>query len=236
MMQRLLKDNRGFADYRFPVEVKSVEFESAAEAGLKAGDRILCINDVATESYSGFKEELANHKGAIVAVEVARGNSVASLSIPVDTAGLMGFSLRSLFEIYDMKHVRYGFLESFPAGISLGVNTLKGYVGDMKYVFTKEGARSIGGFGAIGKLFPASWNWRLFWESTALISIILAFMNILPIPALDGGHVMFLLYEVVTRRKPSDKFVEYAQIAGMAILVAILVYANGNDIIKFLGN
>jgi regulator of sigma E protease len=103
----------------------------------------------------------------------------------------------------------------------------------MKYVFTKEGASSLGGFGAIGNLFPAEWNWHAFWMTTAFLSIILAFMNILPIPALDGGHVMFLLYEVITRRKPSDKFMEYAQIAGMILLFGLLLYANGNDIFRF---
>ena len=125
------------------------------------------------------------------------------------------------------------FFESFPAGIMLGVNTLKGYISDMKYVFTKEGASSLGGFGTIGNLFPSEWNWQSFWMKTAFLSIILAFMNILPIPALDGGHVMFLLYEVIARRKPSDKFLEYAQIAGMVVLFALLIYANGNDIFRF---
>ena len=110
---------------------------------------------------------------------------------------------------------------------------MKGYVNDMKYVFTKEGASSLGGFGTIGGLFPSVWDWRIFWERTAVLSIILAFMNILPIPALDGGHVMFLIYEVVARRKPSDKYLEYAQMAGMFILFALLIYANGNDIFRF---
>ena len=111
--------------------------------------------------------------------------------------------------------------------------SLKGYVNDMKYVFTKEGASSLGGFGTIGSIFPTVWDWQVFWMQTAFLSIILAFMNILPIPALDGGHVMFLLYEVIARRKPSDKFLEYAQITGMFLLFALLIYANGNDIFRF---
>jgi regulator of sigma E protease len=104
----------------------------------------------------------------------------------------------------------------------------------MKYVFTREGAKSLGGFGAIGSLFPATWNWKIFWETTAFLSIILAFMNILPIPGLDGGHILFLLFEVISRRKPNEKFLEYAQMAGMFILLALLIYANGNDLFRWL--
>jgi regulator of sigma E protease len=128
----------------------------------------------------------------------------------------------------------YGFFESFPAGIRLGVNTLKGYVSDMRYVFTKEGAKSMGGFGTIASIFPAQWDWYMFWRMTAFLSIILAFMNIIPIPALDGGHVLFLIYEIIARRKPSDKFMEYAQMAGMGFLFLLLIWANLNDIIRFL--
>ena len=123
-------------------------------------------------------------------------------------------------QIYRTETLHYGFFESFPAGIRMGIQTLKDYVAQFKYVFTKEGASSLGGFGAIGNLFPAQWNWQAFWLMTAFLSVILAFMNILPIPALDGGHVMFLIYEVVTRRKPNEKFMEYAQIAGMVLLFA----------------
>ena len=127
---------------------------------------------------------------------------------------------------------KYSFFASFPQGVKFGVRTLKGYVSQFKYVFTREGASSLGGFGAIGNFFPALWNWFAFWKMTAFLSIILAFMNILPIPALDGGHVMFLLYEVVTRRKPNEKFMEFAQIAGMLLLFGLLIYANGMDLFR----
>ena len=120
------------------------------------------------------------------------------------------------------------------AGIAYGWNVLSGYVSDMKYVFTKKGAKSVGGFATIGSIFPASWDWHAFWNMTALLSIILAFMNILPIPALDGGHVLFLLWEVITRRKPNDKFMEYAQMFGMGILFLLMIWANLNDVIRFL--
>ena len=155
-----------------------------------------------------------------------------TVTLHTDTAGLMGVYTQAPFQIYQTVTREYGFFESFPAGAKMGVDILKGYVGDMKYIFTKEGASSLGGFGTIANLFPSEWDWNTFWRMTAFLSIILAFMNILPIPALDGGHVMFLLYEVITRRKPSDKFLEYAQVTGMIILFALLIYANGNDLFR----
>lgn len=130
--------------------------------------------------------------------------------------------------------IKYSLGESVVGGISFGYNTLKDYVKQFKYVFTAKGATQVGGFGAIGNLFPDAWDWQSFWATTALISIILAFMNILPIPALDGGHVMFLLYEMVTGRKPNDKFMEYAQMVGFFILIALVLFANGNDIYRWL--
>ena len=234
MMIRILRDGNGFAGYRLPTIVEEVTYPSAIEAGLKANDRIVCINGISTPTFSELQPELAANRGKTVSIEVIRNGQNIALSVPVDSEGLIGFLRQmQLSKIYEAVTERYHFFSSFPAGIRLGINTLKGYVTNMKYVFTKEGAKSVGGFGAIGNLFPASWNWRIFWEQTAFLSIILAFMNILPIPALDGGHVMFLLYEVVTRRKPSDKFLEYAQIAGMVILFSILIYANGNDLFRF---
>jgi regulator of sigma E protease len=131
--------------------------------------------------------------------------------------------------------VNYGLLQSIPAGTKYGMSVLKGYVGDMKYVFSKEGVKSLGGFGAIGSLFPPVWDWFLFWKMTAFLSIILAFMNILPIPALDGGHILFLLYEMITKRKPSDNFMIKAEYVGFIILIALLVVANLNDVLRWLG-
>ncbi|MDR3266130.1 MAG: RIP metalloprotease RseP [Tannerella sp.] len=234
VMQRMLRDKEGIIrDYRYPMVVERVEYQSAIDAGLKPGDRIVCINGIKTLIAPEVKDELYKNKGRTVPFEIERNGQIIELNVPVDTLAIIGIALKSPQQIYETKQVQYGFLESFPAGIKLGVNTLKGYIGDMKYVFTKEGAKSIGGFGAIGSIFPSTWNWRLFWERTAFLSIILAFMNILPIPALDGGHVLFLLVEVVTRRKPSDKFLEYSQIVGMVILFSLLLYANGNDVLRF---
>lgn len=135
---------------------------------------------------------------------------------------------------YKVTHIDYGFFESFPAGVKYGCKVLSGYVGDMKYLFSAEGAKSLGGFGAIGSLFPSQWNWHSFWLMTAFLSIILAFMNILPIPALDGGHVLFLLYEMIARRKPSENFMIYAEYIGIGVLLLLMVMANLNDILRFL--
>jgi len=147
----------------------------------------------------------------------------------------LGFMARSLTSLYKPYTREYGFFESIPAGIKYGWNVLAGYVDDMKYVFSAEGAKSLGGFGAIGSLFPPMWDWYMFWKMTAFLSIILAFMNILPIPALDGGHVLFLLYEAITRRKPSEQFMIRAEYVGFGILILLMVVANLNDILRWLG-
>ena len=233
MMQRALRDGEGFANYRVPMIISDVTYNSAKEAGLKANDRIIGVNDVATLTFSDVTAELSSNKGKTVLLEVLRDGLPLEMNILVDMEGRLGVYVKNPVDIYTTVRVTYNIFSAFPAGIRLGVNTLKGYVSNMKHVFTKEGAKSLGGFGAIGSLFPNTWNWRIFWERTAFLSIILAFMNILPIPALDGGHVMFLLYEVVTRRKPGDKFLEYAQITGMILLFMLLLYANGNDILRF---
>ena len=135
---------------------------------------------------------------------------------------------------YKITHIDYGFFESFPAGVKYGCNVLGGYVGDMKYLFSAEGAKSLGGFGAIGNMFPAEWDWHMFWLMTAFLSIILAFMNILPIPALDGGHVLFLIYEMITRRKPSENFMIRAEYIGIGILMLLMLVANLNDVLRWL--
>ena len=169
--------------------------------------------------------------GALGAVGGALG-ALDTLSVTLSPDLKLGFFARSLYEPTTFK---YGFLESIPAGIKYGWHKLAGYVSDMKYVFTSEGAKSLGGFGAIGSLFPAEWDWHRFWEMTAFLSIILAFMNILPIPALDGGHVLFLLYEMITRRKPSEKFMIRAEYVGFGILILLMVVANLNDILRWVG-
>ena len=137
--------------------------------------------------------------------------------------------------IYDPVTTEYGFFESFPAGIAYGWNTLAGYVSDLKYVFTADGAKSLGGFGSIGSLFPDTWDWHRFWLMTAFLSIMLAFMNILPIPALDGGHVLFLIYEMLTHRKPSETFMIRAEYIGFGIVILLMIVANLNDLLRWMG-
>ncbi|MGY5851184.1 RIP metalloprotease RseP [Salegentibacter sp. F14] len=203
----------------------------AGIAGLKKGDSLISIN----EQEIGYWHELApiaeENIGKEIEVVFKRDDEIKSVMITPDEEGKFGVTPQSNFEI---KTQKYGLAESIKEGFDYGYWTLRDYVYQFKYVFTSKGASQLGGFGAIGGLFPDTWNWQGFWYTTALISIILAFMNILPIPALDGGHVVFLLYEMVTGRKPNDKFMEIAQMVGFFILIALVLYANGNDVYRWL--
>ncbi|MDR1403378.1 MAG: RIP metalloprotease RseP [Tannerellaceae bacterium] len=236
MMQRVFRDKQGFAAIRFPMIIDKLAGDNAPAvlAGLQPKDSIVSVDNKVTLTFYEVSELFSERKNQEVILGFYRNGIEQTAQVKLDSLGKIGIYVALPEQIYTTVTTTYGFLESFPAGIRLGVNTLKVYVGDMKYVFTKEGASSLGGFGTIGRLFPAQWDWRSFWMTTAFLSIILAFMNILPIPALDGGHVMFLLYEVITRRKPSDKFLEYAQITGMLLLFGLLIYANGNDLFRFI--
>ena len=237
------KDNPPFVEPLIPNVVDSVMPGRPFDAiGIQPGDVLLAINGKELSSYNAFIYQLdalrqdAEAEGKKVAdlnLIYSRAGVRDTVALQTDTLFMVGASSAALAD-YKVTKLEYGFFESFPAGIALGVNTLKGYVNDMKYVFTKEGAKSVGGFGTIGSIFPSVWDWHRFWEMTAFLSIILAFMNILPIPALDGGHVLFLLYEIIARRKPSDKFMEYAQMTGMILLFGLLIWANFNDVLRFL--
>lgn len=233
LMKNLLKNKEGFATYLFPTVISRVMDDSSADkAGLKAGDSIVSINSVATATFSDFAHEMSKNTNSDIMVGFYRNGEYNETSVAVNSDGKVGFIPKSEGQIYNIVTREYGFFESFPAGIKMGVQTLKDYVAQFKYVFTKEGASSLGGFGTIGNLFPPVWNWYSFWMMTAFLSVILAFMNILPIPGLDGGHVLFLIFEMVSGRKPNEKFVEYAQIAGMILLLGLVVYANGMDIFR----
>lgn len=228
-----LNEDKGFYTYRVPVVVdRLVAGEAGVKAGLKEGDRIVAVDTIATPSYTELTPALARYKDKATTVTVMRDGKRLKLPITLNSNGKIGFQLRKITEIYPTVTVSYGLLQSFPEGWKLGTTTLSTYVSSMKHVFTAEGAQSLGGFGAIGNMFPAEWSWLSFWEITAFLSVALAFMNIIPIPGLDGGHVMFVLWEIITRRKPSEKFLEMAQMAGMAFLLLLLVYANGNDIFR----
>ena len=237
------KDYPSFVEPLIPNVVDSVIVGMPFEqVGIRKGDELLAVNGKVINSWNTFLNTMAqlketaeaeNKNKAELTLVYSRDGICDTVSLKTDTLFMVGVTSKALAD-YKVTELEYGFFESFPAGVALGVNTLKGYVNDMKYVFTKEGAKSVGGFGTIGSIFPKVWDWHRFREMTAFLSIILAFMNILPIPALDGGHVLFLLYEIIARRKPSDKFMEYAQMAGMILLFALLIWANFNDVVRFL--
>ena len=203
----------------------------AAKAGLLKGDNILAVNGTPVTYFDeiGHLVDVNNEQEATITYR--RDNQTKTVTIQPNKDGKLGiYSFPS--KLVKTEHKSFGFMESVTKGFSYGYWTLHDYIAQFKYIFTKKGASQLGGFATIGNLFPPVWDWQQFWETTAFISIILAFMNILPIPALDGGHVMFLLYEIIARRKPSDKFMEYAQMIGFFLLIALLLFANGNDIYR----
>ena len=246
----MIKADPAFVRPLIPAEVDSVlPGTPAQKMGLVKGDRILALNGAPVDSYNEFIDQLA-HRADMMAVATTLADSLKARTVTIayergaerDTADVvltadlkLGFVVKSIAGLYEPVTEEYGFFESFPAGIKYGWNVLASYVDDLKYVFSAEGAKSLGGFGAIGNLFPAAWDWHIFWQMTAFLSIILAFMNILPIPALDGGHVLFLLYEMITRRKPSEDFMIKAEYVGFGILILLMVVANLNDILRALG-
>lgn len=230
-----LGDESGFMTFALPVVIDNVvPGEPAAAAGLVAGDRIVAVGDSLTPSYTRLSDALAAYAGQRVPVEVVRDGRRLKFQVTPTADGKLGFQLKRLTDIYPTVTRHFNFFQSFPKGWEIGTTTLSNYASSMKLVATKEGAKSLGGFGALGNMFPTSWNWLSFWEITAFLSVALAFMNFLPIPALDGGHIMFLLWEVLTRRAVPQKVLEYAQIAGMCLLLILLLYANGNDVVRFL--
>ena len=246
----MLKSEPAFVRPLLPSQVDSVIAHTPADKiGLQKGDKIVAINNHAIDSHNEYLDEigrlsdmLALAKTSADSLKIRTTTIVYARDGVNDTAQvvltpelLLGFTNIGLNSIYQPVTKEYGFFESFPAGIKYGWHVLASYVDDMKYVFTAEGAKSLGGFGAIGSLFPPIWDWYMFWKMTAFLSIILAFMNILPIPALDGGHVLFLLYEMITRRKPSEEFMVRAEYVGFGILILLMVVANLNDILRWLG-
>ena len=246
-----------FMDRFVEARVDSVTPGSLAQRmGMRRGDRIVAVNGRKIGSHNEFLYE-KGRIGDVLVFAKTHADSIKALTVSltiareangrmctINTTGVLKTSDKAEENLKfgfipaipndKVTHVDYGFLESFPAGVKYGWNVLAGYVGDMKYVFSAEGAKSLGGFGAIGNMFPDVWNWHKFWLMTAFLSIILAFMNILPIPALDGGHVLFLLYEMITRRKPSENFMIRAEYIGIGILLLLMVVANLNDVLRWL--
>jgi regulator of sigma E protease len=216
-----------------PFIVDSVYQNMPAElADFQIGDKIVGLDSIDMTFSREIVTYIRDHAGDSLLVQLNRNDLVIQKRVLVDTGGFIGIENQSVVQLLKIEKKKYDVLESIPAGIEMGINTLNGYVSSLKLIFTSAGAKQIGGFGTIGSLFSPTWDWESFWKLTALISIILAFMNILPIPALDGGHVMFLLYEIITRRAPNQKVMEYAQMVGMMLLLGLLLFANGNDVFK----
>ena len=248
----MFKSTPPFMTQFIEARVDSVLPGSLAEhMGFRKGDIITSLNGKRITSFNDFQYEVGriddvldyakthqdSLKALTVTVTLARqaGEQTCKLTRKGVLKDDLKFGYMPQLPADKVTHIEYGFFESFPAGIKYGCNVLSGYVGDMKYIFSAEGAKSLGGFGAIGSMFPDVWNWHKFWLMTAFLSIILAFMNILPIPALDGGHVLFLLYEMLTRRKPSENFMIRAEYIGIGILMLLMIVANLNDVLRWIG-
>jgi regulator of sigma E protease len=239
-VQKILK-GQGLIDARTPFGpfvISGFGKESPARmAGAMAEDELVGLDNNSFEWYDEFQNYLKVNRNRTIVMNLIRGGEKIDITVTPTAEGMLGIaSSRTFDRIFELKTIRYGFFESIPAGIAKGFKTIGDYLKQFKIIFSRntKAYESLGGFITIGSIFPGVWDWHSFWNLTAFLSIILAIMNILPIPALDGGHVMFLLYEVVSGRKPSDKFLEYAQITGMVILLSILILANGNDILRLL--
>lgn len=237
---KMLK-GKGQIEYRIPFEpyvvTKFAKKSPGKIAGVLIGDEIIGLDNDKFIYHDEFQKYLFENKGRPIVLNMVRNRENLNINVTTDSLGLLGiYRSVSPDQIFELKTIKYGFLQSIPAGIDKGFKTIADYLKQFKLIFSKhtKAYESLGGFITIGNIFPGVWNWESFWNLTAFLSIILAVMNILPIPALDGGHVMFLLFEVITGRKPSDKFLEYAQIAGMILLLSLLVFANGNDILRLI--
>ena len=232
MMQRLLRAEEGFGSLRMPFVVDAVSEGSRAQGHLVSGDRVVAVDSVTCTDVTEVVTALDKKKGKDVVLTVERSGTALQTMLPVDTAGHIGVVLKGIEELYPIEHVQYNVFTAIPAGIDRAGQTISGYVRGLKYMFTKEGAKQMGGLGTMGKLFPTTFDWQSFWSITAFLSIILAVMNILPIPALDGGHILFIIIEMIRRKPLSDKAMTTIQTIGLVLLVLLMVYANGNDIYR----
>lgn len=240
LVPALIKNPKEFVTPRFPFFIEDfIKGSPAKEAGFMKGDKMVGIDSVKVEFFDEFRTEILKHKNEDVTVSILRDGAPMQIKVKVPESGLLGIIPQGdMSKFFELRKIEYGFFASIPAGIDKGITTLSDYIKQFKLIFSPKtkAYESLGGFITIGKIFPGVWDWQSFWTLTAFLSIILAFMNILPIPALDGGHVMFLLYEMVTGKKPGDKFLEYAQIVGLVILFSLLIYANLNDVFRLFKN
>ena len=233
----LAAGEKEFVTVRYPFVIGKISSGSPAEkAKLQTGDSSTGINGKSLTIFQDIANELDANKGIHINLSFVRHGKAMQSEVQLTDNGKLGVEVFSPVKFIKVNTIHYSFTQSIPAGINLGWGKLVNYVKGIKLVFTKEGSKQVGGFGSMGSLFPPTWNWEAFWSLTALISVILAFMNLLPIPALDGGYVLFLIYEMITGKKPSDKFMEYAQTFGMLLLLGLMLYANGNDIFRHFFN
>ena len=243
-IENLIDKKAGLIFYpRIPAMVAQVAEDGANADKIQVKDKIVGINNTPIKYFDELKTALQDYSEEPVTINIEREGETLQQEVYISADHTIGFApaLYTHTEleragIYEYANLKYGLIESVPAGINKAMDKLGFYVDQFKLILNPEtGAyKGLGGFASIGNLFPAQWSWQAFWEITAFLSIILAFMNILPIPALDGGHVMFLLYEMVSGRKPSEKFLEYAQLTGFVILISLLLYANGMDVFRSL--
>lgn len=232
--QMIKRKTPDFISYRIPFEIGDFTKNSPArQAGLAINDKIIGINDSLLGYFDQFRAMIGRFKNREVSILVLRGSDTLQIPVMVPQEGLIGVYPKGPTNYFNLKEKKYSLISAIPAGVTKTWNGVGNYLKSIKLLFSQEKAyESVGGFITIGSIFPSTWDWQAFWSLTAFLSIMLAILNVLPIPALDGGHVMFLFYEIIFRKKPSDKFMEYAQYAGMAILFGLLIFANGNDIVK----
>ncbi len=233
IIPKLIK-GKTFITPRMPFYIAQFAKESAGKkAGLQVGDKIVGIDTFSTPYFDQFRASIVNYKNDTVNLWIERNGEPMQVDVVLSETGLIG-AVPDFERCFTFAKVEYTVLGSIPAGVKKAVKVGQDYLKQFKLIFNPDtkAYESVGGFIAIGNIFPSVWDWQSFWTLTGFLSIMLGILNILPIPALDGGHVLFLLYEIVTRRKPSDKFMEYAQMGGLIILLALLIFANGNDIIK----
>ena len=232
----LAKQDASFISFRTPFVVADVMPASPAEeGGLRMGDAIIGINDIETAYYQDFVKHIKRFRNQDIDLQVVREGDTLALPLHIGDEGVIGAYCRTyLADYFELETKEYSFFQAIPAGFSKTFGELSDYWKQVKLIFSPKtkAYENVGGFISIGKIFPDTWNWSMFWRLTAFLSIALAVMNILPIPALDGGHILFLLVEIITRRKPSDKFMEVAETVGLVLVLALVVLANGNDIIR----
>ncbi|HVX50762.1 MAG TPA: RIP metalloprotease RseP [Chitinophagaceae bacterium] len=228
----------GFIDILMPVVVDSIDVKKAhfTENKLEKGDTLVAINNTPFKFFNEYNDIKKNYKSQEVTITVIRNTDTVNVKAKLDTAGSVGFYAKSAQKIFKWNNKKYSLAEAIPAGVSKCFGTLSNYIAGLRQIITgKISAKdSLGSVISIGSYFPPVWDWEAFWKLTAIFSIILAFMNILPVPALDGGHALFTIYEMITGRKPSDKFMEYAQMVGMVLLLALMAYALGLDFWRYL--